>query len=268
MHFPGVDLVVVNYRTPDELDGFLRSYEESQLEVPHSLHVVNVTPTVLDQDVVRNHGSLVPFSYTEHEDNVGYAGACNDASTWSDRRVMAFFNADTRLRPGVVEACHEWLMSDDELAVVGPKQVNDEGKITHAGIFGTSDKPRLRGWLRLDRGDYSEDRTDAVSVSGSAYFVKRAVWDEMYSCSEYIDCPGVAERKPLGALLPTAHFYEETYYSYHVRSHGYKVGYMGSQTMIHRWHKSLPVGQASKQHWAGSQRLFREACDHHGIEHD
>lgn len=266
-----MDLVVVNYRTPQDLHEFMRSYTESQIEVPHSLHVVNVSPTNLDLDVVKDWAQLISFVHTAHESNVGYAYACNDAAYFADREMVAFFNADTRLRPGVVEGCLNWLRANPELAIIGPLQVDENDRITHAGIFGTNTKPFLRGWKEKDVGQYCEERTDCISVSGSAYFVRRSVWDELTLCSTYRECPGVAKRNPLGAMLPTLCYYEETWISYHAREHGYKVGYLGTQRMIHKWHGSIRNTQGEA--WAanqmkGSRKLFREACDYHGIDHD
>jgi GT2 family glycosyltransferase len=137
--------------------------------------------------------------------------------------------------------------------------------ITHAGIFGTNDKPALRGWKRPDDGQFDEIRDDALSVSGSAYFIKRLCWDELTNCSKYRKIAPDA----VGAFLPTPHYYEETFCSYHAREHGWKVVYDGETSMVHKWHKASPVGGvAEKKHMPESRKMFRAACDMHGITHD
>lgn len=264
-YFPGVDLVVVNYQTPLDLERFLQSYEDVEIEIPHSLHVVNVCPTDADRHVATNAG--VPFLYNEWDTNIGYARACNRASEWSDRKVMAFFNADTELRVGVVEYCYDWLKYNNNTAVVGPKQVDEGNRITHAGIAGTFQTARPRGWHELDRGQYDAFE-DCVSVSGSAYFIKHDVFDELAACPDFLKCPQVAALRPEGAFLPTRHYYEETYLSYHAWAHGYKVTYLGLTKMIHRWHRASPVGSVEAEHLHNSRALFRAACDYHGIPHD
>lgn len=259
-YFRGVDLVVVNYQTPDDLEGFLTSYINSDIQIPNTLHVVNVEPTDRDKDVALSASLVFPFLYTEHEENVGYARACNAAVRHPDREVVAFFNADTRLSVGVVETCHAELMGTFLLGVVGPKQVDSQNRITSAGIFGTRAAPRLRGWKEQDLGQYDENE-DCVSVSGSAYFVKRRAWDYLAACPLY---PYGSE----GAFLPTQHYYEETFLSYHALEHGWGVRYVGQAKMMHEWHKASPVGSVESRFMRVSQELFRETCDLHGIDHD
>ena len=103
--------------------------------------------------------------------------------------------------------------------------------------------------------------SQAVSVSGSALFTKRSVWDEMHDCEIFLELFPDA----IGSFILTQHFYEETGYNYHVQSHGYEVWYLGSAEMIHEWHKSSPPGTQSK-HIEKSRSTFREFCDAHGID--
>lgn len=264
--YPGVDMVVVNYRTPQHLWDFLRSYHDHRPDVPHSLHVVNVCPQEGDTEVVNDWATKYRFLYTKYDENVGYAKACNDAGSLADREVLAFFNADTRLARGVVEECHTALAEHDDWGVVGPRQVDSRGRITHAGIWGTRESPSFAGrWLVADRGQFSEVRDDCVSVSGSAYFVRGTTWDELYDCPMYRECPDVDILQPSGPFLPTPHFYEETYLSYHAIEHGWKIGYLGTSVMNHEWHASSPVGSISV---IPAKALFVAACEYHGIPHD
>lgn len=258
---PGIDIIVVNYQSPEDLYGFLTSYQELDIEIPHTLHVVSVCPTEEDRRIVQQAACGAPFLYTEHNENVGYARACNEAASVPDREVLAFFNADTVLWPGVLESCYNELMGDDSLGVVGPKQVNEYNRITSAGILGTSSQPLLRGWQEADVGQYDDERY-CVSVAGSAYFVKREVWDYL------TECPYFTPYGANGAFLPTQHYYEETYLSYHARHHGWGVKYLGTTKMTHKWHGASPVGSVEGAYLRSSQELFRSACNHHGMDHD
>lgn len=267
-YFPGLDIVVVNYKSPGDLWAFLNSYNNAYPQIPHSLHVVNVQPEDADIRVAKEWAQEFRFLYTEYSDNVGYATACNAAAQMPDREALAFFNADTKLEWGVLETCHAELMCHDDWGVLGPRQVNDANLITSAGVFGTFSAPVLRGWQEPDNGvSYSDVRPDAVSVSGSAYFVKRSVWDELTNCQYFIGCPEVWPLKPKGAFLPTQHYYEETYLSYHAQAHDYRVVYYGPSRMVHNWSQE-GAADASSKYWADSQALFRAACDFHDMEHD
>lgn len=269
MLYPGIELVVVNYQTPGDLYRFMQSYVNAKIEIPNTLHVVNVEPTSDDEAVVRDWARELRFLYSKHGDNIGYGRACNHAALYPDREVIAFFNADTRLTPGVVEGCHAALMANEDWAVVGPRQINQAGKITAGGVYGTLEYPSFDGrWLALDRGQYNDVRDDCVNVSGSAYFVKRTVWDELTNCPDYLNCPEVAALKPIGAFLPTPHYYNETWTSYHAIKHGYKVVYYGPERMYHEWHRASPVGGFGEKTAKESLALFRAACDFHGIPHE
>lgn len=268
MEAKGVDLVVVNYRTADDLLGFLRSYQEADISIPHTLTVVNVCPGSDDIGVVHQVAMETQLLYMEHDENVGYARACNAAVAIPDREIVAFFNADTELRPGVVESCYDIFQADATVGVVGPRQFDERGRITHGGIFGTLEAPTFAGrWMQPDTGQFTEV-CDAVNVSGSAYFVRRKTWDELFACRSYRECPDVWELEPLGAFLPTQHYYEETYLSYHAQIHGWHVVYNGEVGMLHKWHRASPVGSVEGSILNDSRELFRSACDFHGIPHE
>lgn len=265
----GLDLVVTNYRTPGDLADFLQSLVDFPPTGDWGLTIANVCPTTEDSQVPNAfRGSLPVEKIMSYPANVGYAGACNRGGfrTQKQRSVMAFFNADVRVTEGSLDACYDALLAESDRGVLGPRQVDDHGKITHAGIFGSLDKPRHRGWKEQDRGQYV-DTLDAVSVSGSAYFIRRETWDQLTNCPIYREVSGNAE----GPFLPTNFYYEETFVSYHAAAHGWKVVYLGGATMIHQWHNS--VKQNGAESWAAEQMiaskmLFREACDAHGIPHD
>lgn len=282
-----LDAVVVNYRTPADLEGFLASWEANAPEWCN-LTIVNVEPTEQDIDIARSYASMraepvndsvvinnTPLRlvtkaaitycrYWQHDTNVGYSYSCNAAVVGSEADVFAFFNADTRILPGTIEPLYFNLMNNERWGVIGPRQVDDKGNITHAGILGTNAKPELRGWMRRDSPAFADIREDAVSVMGSAYFVKRQCWEELTNCPIY----RAKYPDAMGAFLPTPHYYEETWCSYHATAHDWKVVYYGLSKMIHRWHKASPVGGHADGHFAGSQKQFRAMCDAHDIERD
>jgi hypothetical protein len=112
------------------------------------------------------------------------------------------------------------------------------------------------------------DQINCVTVSGSAYFVRRDVWDDMTNNKQYRELYPDA----IGAFLPTPHYYEETWCSYFARHLGYNVVYDGSISIGHSWHASSPkpgegISNADK-YFPISREIFRKACDHIGIERD
>jgi GT2 family glycosyltransferase len=196
--------------------------------------------------------------------NLGYALSCNYGAYTSDSDFIAFFNADTKFIDNkCVDYCVDFLSSHDEVAIVGPMQYDSNGSCTHGGIFGTLDKPMHNGWRSKDLDKLRFNRK-AVTVSGSAFFMKRSVWSELTNCEIYRSLhPDV-----IGAFLPTPHYFEETGCAYHAHAHDYEIWYLGEASMIHEWHKSSPVGSEVDQKFHESKKIFVEFCEAHGIDHD
>lgn len=257
----GVDLVVVSWKSPTDLRGFLNAHIDAQIGVPHKLWVVVNEADEEDIEVT----AQFPFAHVIlNSDNKGYARAVNQAARLGEHGIIGIFNADTRILHGVVESCCEELLSHEDWGVLGPRTVDDEGRLTNAGVLGTGQSPMIRCWMEQDRGQADDVLEDCPTVLGAAYFIKRSVWNELARCPDFLKVAPDAE----GAFLPTPHYFEETYCSYHARQHGYKCVYYGRVHMIHRWHKASPVGGFADSLFEVSRKIFKEACDVHSIEHD
>lgn len=271
-------LVVVDYHTPHLINEFVDSLIKHQQDCSIRLVVVTNEWTGTEgyqfttRSLEEDYG--IETRAVKCVENVGYSGAANRAIEYygGDCRNFAIFNSDTRLfAPGTtgtgsdrcLDICVDYLDEHDDVAVVGPLQLDRTGRVTHGGILGTLDKPEHRGWRATAPGEQLRDIQEAVTVSGSAYFMKASVWDEMEKCLVYKEIFPDAE----GAWPPFPHFFEETLYSYHVQGHGYKCVYLGTAEMEHQWHQSSPVGSQDENFKIG-QEGFRKFCSAHGIDHD
>lgn len=264
----GVDCVVVNYKNYDYLEKFIDSYMFQYGSIPSDLYVidVDVDPELYEyaKEKLAPWMQKVDMCYLPLSYNSGYSGACNFGATLGNRETVAFFNADTSLFEETLENCHSLLQSDPLNAVVGPLQLDSEGRVTHGGIFGTNKKPDFEGRFRSRMKPQYREVREAVSVSGSAYFVKRSVWNELSNDADWLAIYPYCE----GAFLPTPHYYEETWFSYFARHRGYKVLYNGHTEMIHEWHKASKIGEVERLYMDKSRSMFRNTCDLMGIEHD
>lgn len=264
---PEIDVIVVNYRTPNYLSHFVHSLLKHAPTHTWSFALANVSPTAEDVYAADHLMGLIPGSpaYHEWDENVGYATAVNRAARDGNGEVIAIFNSDTRLTECLLDRCYEALVANDSWAVLGPRQIDDQCRITAGGIFGTLEHRQDRGFHHRNNDTlYGDIRDDAVSVAGSAYFIKRSVWEELTECPVYQTFTHAE-----GAFLPTRHYYEETFCSYHAIAHGYRCVYFGPAVMIHQWHKSSSVGgRVEKVLLPDARALFRDACQAHGIPHD
>jgi GT2 family glycosyltransferase len=251
-----LDVVVVNYKTPDLLADFCASYQATKFD-GCTLTVVDVT---LDSPYAEQIAEEYDAEFVSFVDNVGYARACNEGAKEGVGDVILLANADTVLSAGLKE-CHDALLSNDGWGVLGPRQVNEHNQITAGGIFGTDRYIGQRGWNEYDVGQYNDVREDAKSVSGSLYFIKRKLWRELTDCSVM----RAYQPDAVGAFIHTPHYYEETCCSYHARAHGYRIVYYGAVKMIHLWHRAHQIGSVHDHTSEQSKEMMRAFCRMHGI---
>jgi GT2 family glycosyltransferase len=258
-----VDLVVVNYKTPADLESFLHSLEEFPPARPYVLHVGNIESGEADHAVTaRWIDPGRPWYFTDFFTNIGYNTACNHLGAahvgTEPAEVVACFNADVRLTAGAIDVMCDELMAHEDWGIAGPRQINERGQITAGGIFGSDVHPQHRGWKAMQ--GYQDIRDDCTVVCGSAIFIKRSVWDELASCEIHHKIFPEAD----GPWPPLHHFYGDTGLSYHARGHGYRLGFVGSTTITHKLH-----GAGRKNIWTKADREdFRAFLDAHGLEHE
>lgn len=251
-----IDVIVINYRTPDDLMNFIESYRQT---APENCHL-----TVVDVDPIIAIGyKNVPGTLITTPINGGYSYAVNNAVAMTDGDIIGIFNADVILMEGTIEKCAAALRINNDWANLGPLQYDSKGLVTAGGVLGTQEAPYQRGWHGSVTEEFRDVRDDSVMVIGSAFFTKRKIWEELTNCPIYQACfPGI-----VGAFLPTFLYYEETGCSYHAAAHGYKNVYYGKAECMHEWHGSIHKHGDNKA-FEESQVMFRMFCDAHGIPHD
>lgn len=282
-----IDLCIVNFNTNDCLQRFLDTLHsdgpkkdqwvegsEWKIDPAWKLYIADngssdnsinwLAGTVFEQMPYPDTQVHYWVEHVDFNQNIGYARACNHLASLGNSDIIALLNADVWMTTKDVRDIEEIFKQNPDIAILGPKQRSTDDTIVHAGIFGRYDAPAHRGWREHDPNDtLYRDRLEAVTVSGSAFFIRRSVWNELTNCPLYRDLFPDA----MGAFMPCRMYYEETYCAYHARAHGYRAFYDGSVSIGHQWHASSPVGsQTPKFH--ESQAIFRMACDYHGIAHD
>jgi GT2 family glycosyltransferase len=264
---PRIDLVAVSYNARAETEAMLQS-ASLNISIPFTLMIVdNQSPDpamspLLDRAVgiVKTNPACVRVNVLRALSNQGYARACNRGAQFGTAPYLALLNCDIQFLPGQVERIVDCFERDDyqDVGVIGPRTTTSGGMLTHAGIVATPNgRDGHRFWLTPD-SPHAHDELDVPTVSGATYFMRRKVWEELTACEIY---QKVSEGAP-GAFLPTQHFYEETWCSYHARAHGWRVRYQGDAHLIHEWHRSSPVGSISLK---AAEAQFKQACDLHDI---
>lgn len=262
-----MDICVVTHNSLDDLKRFLEVLHSDWKPFVWQLYIADNGSTDGTVEWLNENSQEYDIQGIMFNENVGYSMACNHLATIGDSPIIALCNADIWLQTADAEAMLQ-SFAETGADILGPKQRDEKGLIRHGGIFGTNERPKFRGWAEYDPSDVAyRDRVEAVTVSGSAYFIKRSVWNSLTDDAEYRKLVPEA----VGAFLPTPMFYEETWCSYFARHRGYKVMYDGSVSIGHTWHSTLGKAEnrANRDKWVQESRaMFRTACDFHGIERD
>jgi GT2 family glycosyltransferase len=258
-----VDLVAVAYQAPQETEQFMMSL--ANVDVPFTLCVVdNNSPNPKVREIlencikdVRNLDMCLEAALVLNGTNEGYARAVNYGMTLGEAPYVAALNCDVQFLIGQTYPIIQYFEDHADVGVIGPRTTDSDNRLTHAGIFSTYVGDRHRAWLHPDQSAYWDVR-DVPTASGATYFARRRMWEELTACPYYQRVAPDA----LGAFLPTDHFYEETWCSYHARAHDWRVVYLGTVKMIHEWHRSSPEGSIPMLE---AREYFRQACSAHGI---
>ena len=266
-----IDLCVVNYNTRPLLQRLLDNLHEGLTKENKfwSLYIADNESADDTVDWFRQNDENYEIDRIFFNKNIGYSAACNQLASKGSNSIIGLLNADVWLKNEDVTKICKIFNQEKNIDILGPKQRDEYGLIRHAGIVGTNVKPAHRGWMQPDPTDsLYRDRINCVTISGSAYFIKRSVWNALTNNSQYRELYPDAK----GAFLPTPHYYEETWCSYFARYLGYNVVYDGSVSIGHSWHASSPKPGEGYSHadaqFKISQSIFRKACDYIGIERD
>ncbi len=262
------DLLVLNYNTKDKLkrllDTLMSDYE----------------PGVWDLYVADNDsqdGSFEWLSQVQEEyhikvlfknPNVGFSAAMGPMANVSRNEIITLVNADTWFTTSHVKQALQTFIDNPNQTAMGPKQRDENSVIRHGGIFWDGDKsvaPVHRGWNVPDPADTMfRDRIQCWTVSGSIYYVRRDVWDEMTKHPSY---RSLFPREH-GCTLGTFLYFDETFVSVFLQALGYEVWYDGTiETAGHSWHASNKPGD-NVHHFHDSKELYRRTCDILGINHE
>lgn len=182
-----------------------------------------------------------------------YAQSVNRSLARGSAPYVLALNADTRMLepPDQILALFE---ERSDIAVIGPRQIDDERRITHAGIVGDNLHRTHRYWKQpLHQVDRlcGECVLDVPTISGSVYFCRRSVWETYGGFLE--DCPL---------------YFEETALDFRVRHEGWRVVYTGATTWEHLWARSPVNWSERSEHATASKIAFRRYCLQHGIDCD
>jgi GT2 family glycosyltransferase len=111
-----ISVVVVNYRSADEVEGFVASLATSDL-TPHEVIVVD---NASGDDSVQRLGGRDDLRLVASSVNTGFGGGCNLGAATATGDLIFLANPDVRLRSGTLTALLRALRDDPQLAIACP----------------------------------------------------------------------------------------------------------------------------------------------------
>ena len=168
-----LSIVIVSFNARAELDRCLASIEASPPATPSEILVVDNQSTDGSVDVARRRPGV---RVIEMGANVGFARANNAGIRASTGRLILLLNSDTVVPGGAIDALVVTLDSHPEVAVVGPRLVNGNGRAELS--FGSMISPLNELRQKRRTQDTIERMTREPRypdwVSGACLLVRRA----------------------------------------------------------------------------------------------
>lgn len=228
-----VDIVIVNYNTKEYLRDCIESIHRNT-RYPYRLIIIDNQSTDGSLNYLRElrrQGHRVLFN----RENLGCAKAWNQGIRLGQGEYILLLNPDTLLTSGWLTQMVACAESDPQIAVVGNKQVDQRGRILHAGLVEEAGKAVFRGAGERDQPGKFAQVCDCIDVCGACYLIKR----QLLAKIGYFD-----ERFFLYA--------EETDYSLRARKLGYRVVYC--PVTITHFKDGAPISPEERQ------RLHQQSC--------
>ena len=209
-----LSVIIVNFRSSDLIDDCVQSLLAAS-RVPDEIVVVDNAG--IDGGLAPALAERLPTTIVVHEDNPGYAAACNAGVEAASGDMLLFLNADVRVGADALERCLGAMDADAGIGATTCRLVRPDGRLDHAAHRGLPTPLASFAYkLRLDRLAPDSRRLsryrmawldpgtdhDIEACSGAFLMTRREVlaatggWDERYRFyAEDLDlCLRVAQR--------------------------------------------------------------------------
>lgn len=113
-----------------------------------------------------------------HDENCGFARACNDGARVASGRHLVFLNNDTIPLPGWLDALVRYAEAHPEAAIVGAKLLYPDGTVQHAGMAIDADREPQHLYLGFPADHPAVNRSRRMPmVTGACLLIGRATFE-------------------------------------------------------------------------------------------
>jgi len=224
-----LDIVIVNWNSPELLESCIASIKRSTIVLPGKLIVVDNSD---DKNLVDLTHSQPAIKYRHPQKNLGFGGGCNLGAALGQAEFILFLNPDIAFYPDTLKKLIAFLTSRrllPDVGIVGAQLIGQDGSVqknvARSPIFAHL-FPRM---LALDRVfprifpphydkhiDYGQNQI-VDQVPGAFFLVRRTVFHQM---------GGFDERFFM--------YYEDVDFSYRASVNGWKTLYLAEIAVVHQ----------------------------------
>jgi GT2 family glycosyltransferase len=120
-----VTAIVISYNSEDRIARAVRAHNEALSHLRSEVIVVDNASS--DRSVEAARGAVGNGRVIANSENVGYGAAANQGIQAARGAACLILNDDARLAPGAIDTLLEVLWSAPEIALVGPRIVDEDG---------------------------------------------------------------------------------------------------------------------------------------------
>lgn len=124
-HDLDVTAIIISYHSEDRIAEAVRANEEALSHLEAEIIVVDNASADRSVEIARD--AIQRGQVIANSDNVGYGIAANQGIAAARGRTSLILNDDARLSPGAIDQLLEALDSAPDVALVGPRIVDEEG---------------------------------------------------------------------------------------------------------------------------------------------
>jgi GT2 family glycosyltransferase len=222
-----VSIVIVSFNTCHLLDECIASIER-ETRCSHEVIVVDNASTDGSPQMLREKYQGVTI--IENTENVGFARANNQGFSVASGKYFFMLNPDTVILDGAIDKLVEFMESNPDAGICGPRNIGKDGKLQYScdhfpsfwsalwvytNFVNRYPSVKMFRKSRMQYWDYSDTR-DVERIAGCSLFIG----SELY--------------KQLGGLDGKYFMYfEETDLCYRVRQYGYRIFYVPFASILH-----------------------------------
>jgi hypothetical protein len=119
-------IIIVSYNARGDLEACLASLYDPAPRIPHEIVVVDNASTDGSSDAVRHRWPAVRV--IDAGGNLGFSRATNIGIRATESRLVLLLNSDTRVPPAAIDRLVDALDAHPDVAVVGPRLVDADGR--------------------------------------------------------------------------------------------------------------------------------------------